>query len=821
MSTPLPPGSWVHRPASRLPGDGDVARRRLHRTGITARSHASRMASKMHGLLPALVDRGYATAQPLRHNSARLYHIHAQAAVRRDWRAGQSPSQADAVGSRRSNDSWSSTPCSPIAGRTWLATEQDKLTHFTLTHRIPRQDLPSLTFRSEDTETVRYFPDKLPIGVDLEGGRTPSLYRDTRPGPVDFRAFLERHAELLRALRAWTIRLLVPRHFARVLGVYRAAFREQLAMPLRPMNLDDLRWYFHARQAPSRSSEERFDQAARAFRAPRFRALYRAWLERGEPVLDATLSPVLADKIERQAGQLECHVLPHHYLHLFAVGGHGLIRLERGQRGGQDPQGGARPLSRLARARASVRRSDTRRATVRQCRYCARSQWVTPIARTRARHTSGGVLCRPNRRGCVSQSGRERPPSWAASPRPGRVPEGRSRPDCVSCLSRQSGSRSVPREGRAIGPPIGRQFVRSRAKALAAAARMSFWKEWCMSVIKPRTRGKRLVKHRHALRSGEPGDLVRVRAVSRRVDRVRAQSADRHRPRQRQGICRGGELSIRSRVCRSPVGRRRARRASVSTGDGAALGIDRRALGLVTRSRPPEEDVTHAANDVGRATARGHDRGRWRGRVGALSLPAADGQRLPRDHGAAEPGRSSGARVHLRHLLVHDAVPRDITRCCRSSRSSPITACRRRARIRSRAIRCRSSRSTPTLVLGEAHFASTPGRAPDPTWLTIPQRGLYTGVMILGAVGTGKTSACMYPYVDQLLRWRADDPDRKLGGLVLEVKGDFCRQVRSMLAQAGRAGRLPRGRPRHGRLLQPAAQRSRSVCGGVCRSPRC
>src|SRR6266849_6895429 len=95
-------------------------------------------------------------------------------------------------------------------------------------------------------------------------------------------------------------------------------------------------------------------------------------------------------------------------------------------------------------------------------------------------------------------------------------------------------------------------------------------------------------------------------------------------------------------------------------------------------------------------------------------------------------------------------------------------------------------RSTPTLVLGEAHFTSAPTRAPDPTWLTIPQRGLYTGVMILGAMGTGKTSACMYPYVNQLLRWRADDPERKLGGLVLEVKGDFCHQVRSMLAQAGR-----------------------------------
>ena len=50
--------------------------------------------------------------------------------------------------------------------------------------------------------------------------------------------------------------------------------------------------------------------------------------------------------------------------------------------------------------------------------------------------------------------------------------------------------------------------------------------------------------------------------------------------------------------------------------------------------------------------------------------------------------------------------------------------------------------------------------------------------MVVGAVGTGKTSACMYPYAEQLLRWRAGDPDRKIGGLVLEVKGDFCKQVR-------------------------------------------
>src|SRR3954466_9251108 len=95
-------------------------------------------------------------------------------------------------------------------------------------------------------------------------------------------------------------------------------------------------------------------------------------------------------------------------------------------------------------------------------------------------------------------------------------------------------------------------------------------------------------------------------------------------------------------------------------------------------------------------------------------------------------------------------------------------------------------RPSPTLVLGETHLETTSGRAPAPTWLTIPQRGLYTGVMIVGAVGTGKTSACMYPYAEQLLRWRAGDPDRKIGGLVLEVKGDFCQQVREMLGRAGR-----------------------------------
>src|SRR5262245_35680385 len=118
-----------------------------------------------------------------------------------------------------------------------------------------------------------------------------------------------------------------------------------------------------------------------------------------------------------------------------------------------------------------------------------------------------------------------------------------------------------------------------------------------------------------------------------------------------------------------------------------------------------------------------------------------------------------------------------------------IVAFRHPARVKNRALppyEPPEQRRAPTLVLGEHHFETAGERAPTPSWLTIPQRGLYTGVMVIGAVGTGKTSACMYPYTDQLLRWRASDPDRKIGGLVLEVKGDFCQQVQGMLTRAGR-----------------------------------
>jgi hypothetical protein len=86
-------------------------------------------------------------------------------------------------------------------------------------------------------------------------------------------------------------------------------------------------------------------------------------------------------------------------------------------------------------------------------------------------------------------------------------------------------------------------------------------------------------------------------------------------------------------------------------------------------------------------------------------------------------------------------------------------------------------------VIGEIHDPRKPVPAPAPQWLTIPERGLFTGVAIFGAVGSGKTSCCMYPFAEQILAYKAGDEERRIGGLVLEVKGDFCNKVRRILAR--------------------------------------
>jgi hypothetical protein len=212
---------------------------------------------------------------------------------------------------------------------TWLGTERDKRDYFERTLQAqyfrPR-DYPHVTYCAGPDETTRYFPDKLPIGVEKHGfQRHVFLYLVTRDVPVDFRMFLLRHAELLRTVREFTVRLLVPRRFRKSTSLYRFAFRDELAMPVDPTTAEQLQAYYRRRQQSrghfTEPADEDLEKAFRKFGAARFKALYRWWLLRGDPAIWAAQSPVLRDAIARGEGRLECVELSRQYLQLTSLVG--------------------------------------------------------------------------------------------------------------------------------------------------------------------------------------------------------------------------------------------------------------------------------------------------------------------------------------------------------------------------------------------------------------------------------------------------------------------------------------------------------------------
>jgi hypothetical protein len=97
-----------------------------------------------------------------------------------------------------------------------------------------------------------------------------------------------------------------------------------------------------------------------------------------------------------------------------------------------------------------------------------------------------------------------------------------------------------------------------------------------------------------------------------------------------------------------------------------------------------------------------------------------------------------------------------------------------------------SERDELFAVLGEVHQRLEAIPSKTPRWLTIPERGLYTGIAVFGSIGTGKTQGVILPLMRQLFAYKTRDTQRKLSGLVLEVKGDLCRQLASVMRECGR-----------------------------------
>jgi len=79
------------------------------------------------------------------------------------------------------------------------------------------------------------------------------------------------------------------------------------------------------------------------------------------------------------------------------------------------------------------------------------------------------------------------------------------------------------------------------------------------------------------------------------------------------------------------------------------------------------------------------------------------------------------------------------------------------------------SNSELNLLIGATHLDQH---------IYIPESGLYQNFLITGTIGSGKTSSAMYPFTKQFLKFNYNNPDQKIGMLILDVKGNYYNQVK-------------------------------------------
>ena len=216
---------------------------------------------------------------------------------------------------------------------TWLGSEREKRRHFKerLGDRLRDNEYPRLLFGEKPNVTVRYFPDKLPIGYERDQYRHVFIYLARSASPMDFRVFILRHLELLNALGFWTVRVLFPQSLAESMDAFRHAAYELLSKPLRLSETEELTRFLRQAETPAQDASAadaaRLQAARRAFRGPRFAAIRRHWLAEGSRAVFLAASPVARDTLERQRASVECVELPHNYAHLNALARLGARRI--------------------------------------------------------------------------------------------------------------------------------------------------------------------------------------------------------------------------------------------------------------------------------------------------------------------------------------------------------------------------------------------------------------------------------------------------------------------------------------------------------------
>ncbi len=68
----------------------------------------------------------------------------------------------------------------------------------------------------------------------------------------------------------------------------------------------------------------------------------------------------------------------------------------------------------------------------------------------------------------------------------------------------------------------------------------------------------------------------------------------------------------------------------------------------------------------------------------------------------------------------------------------------------------------------------------------IPEKGLFQNILVTGTIGSGKTTSFMYPITKQLIEYKSNDINKKLGLLILDVKGNYYTQVKQYAKNCNR-----------------------------------
>lgn len=276
---------------------------------------------KVSRFFDVLANYEFAVVSDCLHNRARVYHLadaRVYAAIGQPHSRYRRPTAARQVRDRLLR--LGALVTSPDVRH--IATEDDKVALFsTVAPSVPRERLPHVGAGSGPR--VRLFPDDQPIAV-TQTGRVVFTYVVARPDIEPFRAFIQRHADLLIGIAEWTVRVVLPKPFAEAAGLFEAAARQELTGCLRPDLVNDLKWYFGTRRtAVNRRAltfaDPEFWEADAAFNSPRFRQLYRRWLVDGDTVFESLSSLALAQALERGTGRIESHVLDVSYGHLSPV----------------------------------------------------------------------------------------------------------------------------------------------------------------------------------------------------------------------------------------------------------------------------------------------------------------------------------------------------------------------------------------------------------------------------------------------------------------------------------------------------------------------